>query len=74
MPSPRSILWLKEGQRRPIRHWCTSVCDGTLLGMSDGAIWFHPYNRLPPQREPGDAREISVKPNEVTRAASLERL
>jgi len=55
----------KFKQRRSVRHWQTAVCGGVLLGMSNGEIWFHPYNNLPPQREPGDAREVSVKPNEA---------
>lgn len=39
----------KFKQRRSVRHWQTAVCEGVLLGMSNGEIWFHPYNNLPPQ-------------------------
>lgn len=65
MTSPRDILWRKEGVRRVIRHWTTSETTGMLLGMSDGAIWFHPYSGLPPQREPGDARAVDIKTYEA---------
>jgi hypothetical protein len=46
-----SIVRTERAERIRSEEWATYGETGQLLTMSDGSIWFHPYNGRPPRCE-----------------------
>lgn len=45
------IVKIERAERLRVGEWNTYGEVGELLTMSDGSVWFHPYNGSAPRRE-----------------------